>query len=57
MDSVTKFIEQIPPPQEIRQRLSASIDETAALRKLLRISEKVNRQRPVRVQEASASAS
>lgn len=39
MRDAKEYLDSIPTPEEIKRRLAESVDETAALRKLLRISE------------------
>ena len=38
--------DRVPPPEEIRERLAANLKESRILRKLLRLSERVARERP-----------
>ncbi len=38
-EQLTKYLDQLPEPQEIRDRLSANLRENRLLRQLLKLSE------------------
>jgi len=45
MAETTSPIDKIPPPEEIRARLAENVREARALRSLLRVSQRLERER------------
>lgn len=48
MGTAKEFLDTVPPPDVIRARLRETVNETAALRKLLKISESNQQRREAR---------
>lgn len=42
-----EYLDRVPPPDEIRQRIAENIREREVLRRLLKISEKVHKSKEV----------